>query len=389
MNVADLVIVIWAVLAAVSGFRRGASLQVLEYAGLLAGLVAGALAAPRLAHLAPTGLPRSVFVLVVLLAGAAAGEALGWVLGRRVWRVTRRSPLRSVDSLAGSIVGVLALLLAAWFIAFNLVGGPFQTVNQEIRTSAIITHLDDTLPKPPTVLAGARRFLADLGFPQVFVGIPPESAGPVRTPNGALARRLATAADGSVVRISGQACGLIQEGSGFVVGPNEVVTNAHVVAGVRRPILQGSNVTERATVVLFDPRVDVAILRAPRTLGPVLRLRSSDVPRGTGGAVLGYPGGGPYAYGPAAVRADLRASGRDIYGTGLVYRDVYELQAIVRPGNSGGPFILRGGLVGGMVFSRSTTNPDVGYALTAKQILPDVEAARHLTGGVSTGACVG
>ena len=77
--------------------------------------------------------------------------------------------------------------------------------------------------------------------------------------------------------------------------------------------------------------------------------------------MLGYPGGGvarePTA---AAVRAVIEPVGRDIYGEGEVRRRVYELQATIAPGNSGGPFVLPNGRVAGLVFASSVVDDDVG-----------------------------
>jgi S1-C subfamily serine protease len=195
-------------------------------------------------------------------------------------------------------------------------------------------------------------------------------------------------ADGSTVQIVGEACTAIQEGSGFVAADHYVLTNAHVVAGMKAPTVQEQNgPSQRGTVVLFDPKLDIAILRVGDTPGPVLALDAHDVDRGTQGAVIGYPEGGPLTNGGAAVLRDIPALGRDIYGKSVVERDVYELQAIVRPGNSGGPFVLSDGTVAGVVFAASTTDSDVGYALTTPQILPLLKKAEGRTQAVSTDGC--
>ena len=67
---------------------------------------------------------------------------------------------------------------------------------------------------------------------------------------------------------------------------------------------------------------------------------------------------------PAAVSGTYPATGRDIYGTKRVTRDILELRAEVEPGDSGGPLVLEDGSVGGLVFAESKTDPAVGYALT-------------------------
>ena len=122
-------------------------------------------------------------------------------------------------------------------------------------------------------------------------------------------------------------------------------------------------------------------------VGPALVLHRGSLDRGSKGAVLGYPGGGPFDAGGAAIRREMSAEGRDVYGRSTVTRDVYELQANVRPGNSGGPFVLSSGEVAGIVFAASTTEQDVGYALTADQVAPDIHEGVGRTAPVSTQGC--
>lgn len=389
MNILDLVVLVWVGFAAFTGFRRGAALQLVEYAGLLAGLLVAALVGPQIARLASSSLAQAGITLGVLIIGAGIGQAGGWAIGRRLWAAVRRtSVLGSIDSVGGSVVSVVAVLLATWFLAYNLANGPIPIVSREIQGSGVVRALDAALPRPPALLSGARQLLNRFGFPEVFADLPPAAAGPVKVPDARQAAAIARKAEASTVRIAGPACGLIEEGSGFVVAPHYVVTNAHVVAGVTAPQVQvPGKITEPATVVWFDPKLDIAVLRVTTTPGPVLQMDPNDVSRGAQGVVIGYPGGGPLVYGAAGVRRELHPIGRDIYGNGIVERAVYELQAIVRPGNSGGPFFLADGVVGGVVFAASTTDSNVGYALTSSEVLAEVHKAEGRTAAVSTQGC--
>ena len=387
MNLLDVVLIVLILLAAYSGYRRGAVLQVLTFGGMLIGLFVGAIVAPQIAKLFTDPTTQAVVALVTFLAFAAIGDVVGWMIGARIWAATRRSRLAAVDAAGGSVVAVVALLLATWFVALNLANGPWPPLSREIRGSAIVRGLDRTLPEPPALLGQVRKFLGQFGFPEVFAGLPPAPGGPVRGPTNAEARRAFRAVAPSTLKVVGQACGRIQEGSSFVVAPRYVVTNAHVVAGVHAPRVQSQNGgSERATTVLFDPRLDVAVLRVAHT-PPALALDRREVGRGAAGAVVGYPGGGSLTGVKAANRRVLHAVGRDIYGNGTVIRDIYELQAVVRPGNSGGPFVLVKGAVAGLVFAASTTDKGVGYAITSTEILPDVRRGIHRTAPVSTRGC--
>jgi S1-C subfamily serine protease len=306
-----------------------------------------------------------------------------------VWVAARRSPLSPVDHAAGTLVAVVAVLLTTWFLAFNLVQGPFPLVARQVRDSAVVQALDSVLPRPPSLLRQARGFLDRFGFPEVFADLPPAPSGPVRPPTDAQAARAFRAAADATVKVVGEACDRIQEGSGFVVEPSYVVTNAHVVAGVRTlQVQQQGGATFEADTVLFDDDLDLAVLRIEADPAADLDLVGSDVDRGATGAVVGYPGGGSLSGEPAAVRSTLVAVGRDIYGEDRVEREVYELQANVVPGNSGGPFVTTDGLVAGVVFAASTTHPEVGYALTASESRPRIQQALGRTQPVSTGPCI-
>ena len=389
MNLLDVVVLLLLAVALFSGFRRGAALQLVTYTGLIVGLIAGALLAPATARLADDPFTQAMIALVTLTGLAALGDGIGWLIGRRVWVAARRSALSPIDQAAGSLVAGVALLLTVWVLAFNLVQGPFPSVSRQIRGSGVVRGLDAVLPRPPSLLAQVRGFLDRFGFPEVFAGLPPAPAGPVEGPTDAEAARAFHAAAQSTFRIVGRACDRIQEGSGFLVEPGYVVTNAHVVAGVDAPEVQQQNGQAfTATTVLFDEDLDLAVLRLDGDSAADLDLEPVALDRGAAGAVVGYPRGGDLAGEKAAVRRALTAIGRDIYGQNTVERDVYELQANVLPGNSGGPFVTVDGRVAGVVFAASTTHEGVGYALTAGEANPPIQRALGRTRPVDTGACL-
>ena len=389
MNLLDVLILAVLAVSLFSGFRRGAALQLVTYTGLIIGLIAGAILAPRTARLGNDPFAQATIALITLMGLAAVGDAVGWAVGRKVWVAARRSALSPVDQAAGSVVAGLAVLVATWFLAFNLVQGPFPAVSREIRDSAVVGTLDGVLPRPPSLLAEVRGFLDRFGFPEVFADLPPAPAGPVNGPSDAQAERAFRAAEDSTVKVIGDACDRIQQGSAFLVEPHYVVTNAHVVAGVRSPqVQQQGGATFDAVTVLFDDDLDLAVLRVGQGPSADLDLDPQTEGRGTAGAVVGYPGGGDLAGEKAAVRRTLVAVGKDIYGEDTVRRRVYELQADVVPGNSGGPFVTVGGEVAGVVFAASTTHPGVGYALTSSEAGPPVQQALGRTRPVSTGPCL-
>ena len=389
MNLLDALIVAVIVGAAVWGATTGVVTQVGMYAGMFAGLLLGAFVATEIAGRVTGETARIALTLTTVSLLTFTFGAIGGRIGVRVARLVRRVHLGLVDTTLGGIASVLGVLAFVWLIAGPLATLPNVDMGPLIQDSAIMRRLDAMLPPAPELTARLGRLLDPLGFPQVFAGLEPVPSSPVTGPTAAEVNAAADAAGRSTVRVSGRGCGGIVQGSGFVAGPDLVVTNAHVVAGIASPVVQDANGAHDATPLVFDPATDVAVLRAHDLAGPALALADSSAGRGTVGAVLGYPQGGPLTYSSAAVLAEYSARGRDIYGQSLVTRHVYELQASVRPGNSGGPFALPDGTVAGVVFASSVTNDNVGYALTAAEVRADLDRSRTRTEAVSTGPCAG
>jgi S1-C subfamily serine protease len=166
-----------------------------------------------------------------------------------------------------------------------------------------------------------------------------------------------------------------------------IVTNAHVVAGEADPQVDEDGTLFQATPILFDPKLDLALLRTSAPMGQPLQLDPGTVPRGTEGAIVGYPENGPLTVTAAGIATQVSAVTRDIYDQGVVTKEVYEVDGVVQPGNSGSPLLTASGQVVGVVFSRSTTSPDVGYALTSPEVLNEVVRAENDTARVSTQGC--
>src|SRR3546814_13362194 len=101
----------------------------------------------------------------------------------------------------------------------------------QTRSSGIAALVDERLPDPPDTMATLRRLIGEDQFPRVFDALERSpDVGPPPTVTG-IAQPVVDAVVPSTVKVSGVACRRTQEGSGFVVAPDLVVTNAHVVAG--------------------------------------------------------------------------------------------------------------------------------------------------------------
>jgi S1-C subfamily serine protease len=390
VNGLDWLLVIAALAYAVSGYHQGFLVGASSTVGLLIGGFLGVQVTPLLFEGFDPGLAVSLAAVLLVLACAFLGQALGAYAGGRLRGQVTWRPARVVDALSGSALSVLAMLLIAWVLGVAVNGVDLRGLNKEVRTSAVLGTVDDLLPGGADQLTSAFNSLVDSSqFPTYLEPFTPERIREVEPPtSGAAASPGVQAAADSVVKVVGEAdsCGRNLEGTGFVYAPGRVMTNAHVVAGVDEPFVQVGDSELEASVVHYDSDVDVAVLSVPDLAADPLRF-GGDADSGRLGAVLGFPENGPYDVQPARVRDRQTLRSTDIYGEESVDRDTYSLYSLVRPGNSGGPFVDRRGRVLGVVFAASITDADTGYALTVDQVRPAAEAGRSSSGVADTGDC--
>jgi S1-C subfamily serine protease len=370
----------WIILAVVAGTAllglwQGLTLSVLSAAGVIFGALVGARLAP---HLLPDGSQSPYTPLVALLGAAAMAvllELVGSSVGFAVKRRLRASPLRLLDSLGGLAFGCLFGLVLVWILAVVVQQLPGQLeLRRDVQRSAVIRELNDVVPP--------RRVLRALARVDPF----PSIAGPapaVDPPDPRVVRdRAIRSALPSVVRVLGTACGLGISGSGWVAGPNLVVTNAHVVAGQRDTTVDSVvGDPQPARVVVFDTKNDIAVLRASG-LG-VDTLRQSEAREAAAVAIVGYPESGPLTAVSGRIGQTASVLSEDAYGRGPVVRRITSFRGKVRRGNSGGPLIDREGRVVGTVFA-SRTGSNAGYAVPPNIVADALGKARE---PVSTGPC--
>jgi S1-C subfamily serine protease len=345
----DWIVVFVVVLFALYGLSRGLVQGALSLAGFALGAYLGARLAPALLS------EGSPYAPLLALGGAIMGGVLFQTVAALLGGTLRASMgaipgLRLIDSLAGAVLGVAAGFLFAWAVGAVLLYLPGQSdLRRAVQESVILSRINESFP-PERLLETLER-VDPIG---VVIG-PPAAVPP---PRAAIARdRDVVAASGSVVRVTGIACGLGVEGSGWIARPGLVVTNAHVVAGVDEPRVDrrvGPAFT--ADVVAFDAANDLAVLRVAGLRGRPLPL--VDPQRGVPVALLGYPENGPLARVPGRLGSTATALSRDAYGRGPLSRSVTSIRGEVRPGNSGGPAVDALGRVRTTLFAR--TPADVG-----------------------------
>jgi S1-C subfamily serine protease len=358
VNAVDWIAVVVIALTAISGFRRGLLTGALSLAGLVLGALAGARLAPVIVG------DASPYVPLIALAGAAIGGMLGQAAGGFIGHSARGMlsilpPLRWLDSAGGSALGLFTGLAMCWAVGAVLLYLPGQTeLRQLVQESRVVSALTEALP-PERVMSAVERIDPFAAIVGPVAGVAPPDPAVVHA-------RAVRAARPSVVRVRGYACGIGVEGSGWMVRPGLVATNAHVVAGIDRPVIdQGGKKSYRARVVSFDARNDVAILRVPGLPGKPLAQASPQPSEPA--ALLGFPENGPYRVTAVRMGRAAKVGTRDAYGRIQLGRTIVALRGDVESGNSGGPIVNRQGRVVAMVFAQRRGSDD-GYAVRNEEV---------------------
>jgi S1-C subfamily serine protease len=386
VNVLDAIVLLLALAAAAGGYRMGFVARVTSWIGMALGVALGARLLPPILDQLEEGSPTQLLLIIVgtLLSTAFIGQAVGRIVGRKLHVALPLGGVRQVDRAAGAAIGVGGVVLALWLVLpiMSDVPGWFAV---QARTSTAAELVDEHLPDAPDTWATLRRFVGEGQFPRVFDALTPSpKLGPPPAASG-LSQAVVDAVVPSTLKVQGVACRRIQEGTGWVVAPGLVVTNAHVVAGEPSTILQRSDGSEvDATVVAFDPDRDIALLSAPNLNRPALALGEA-VP-GDIGAVFGHPGGGPLRAAPFEIGRQVVATGTDIYDSARTERDVLVLASSLRPGDSGAALIDPEGKVVGIAFAIAPDKGGVAYALALSEL--QAVLALDRSGEVDTGPCL-
>jgi S1-C subfamily serine protease len=384
----DLIVLALAATAAMGGYRLGFIGRVISWFGLAVGFYVAVRILPPIIVRLPQASPGTLLVVavVILVGGAMVGQAVGLLAGARLHQILPIGPLRMVDRAVGAVVGAVGIFAVLWLLIPSLAAVPGWPA-QSVSGSAISRWVSRALPAPPDALQVLRRIVGNEA-PQVFAVLQPGFASgppPAAIP---LNPGLASLVERSTVKVEGEACSRIFEGSGFAVGPDLIATNAHVVAGEsagQTRVLLPSNQTLPATVVMFDPNIDIALLSVPSLGETPLSLATAQV--GDVGAVFGHPNGQDPVYAsPARVAQQETAVGRDLYDQHNTKRQVLVLAAALAHGDSGGPLVDPNGQVIGVAFAISANQSNVSYALATSELRTALAEPR--SNGTSTGRCL-
>lgn len=387
MNALDLVLAAFIIIEAMQGARIGLIQSFMSLASFWAGLLVGALIAPLTIGLVDDSSTKVLMGIMTVFGMATIFGLAGTTIGHHLHVLGQRLKLEKVNAVLGAAFSVVVTVALIWLVSAVFTGLPYRGLNAQIRGSAIMNAIHVNLPAAPSIMAKIPNLLSPYNFPQVFIGREPRPRDAVDSATQAEIEQAIATAGPSTVRIESVGCGGLVFGSGFVVAPQLVVTNAHVVAGISRPIVDIGNARLTGKPVYFNPDQDVALLWVDELELAPLTLSDTSYPDNTRSVVLGYPGGGPFRAEPASILETIGAKGRDIYNEKPTLRVVYALQTVVESGNSGGPLVLPDGTVIGLIFARSDAYENLGYALTSAQVKSLIGEA-DITNEVNTNVCV-
>ena len=389
MDLLDLIVAALAVAAAVGGYRLGFVGRVASWLGLGLGFyVAVRLLPSVILHLSSSSPGAQLAVAVLLLVGGAmVGQALGLIVGARLHRALPLGPVRQVDRVVGAGVGMVGVMVALWLLLPSIAAVPGWPA-RATSGSGVSRWVSVHLPNPPNALQVLRRLIGQ-DAPQVFAVLRPGTSTGAPPTASPLSPAITAAVEASTVKVEGQACNRIYEGSGFAVATDLVVTNAHVVAGEpagQTSVLLPSGRRLAATVITFDPQRDLALLHVSSLGENPLPLQVAHT--GASGAVFGHPNGqDAIAVTPARVAQEEEAVGRDLYDSTNTTRDILVLAAALAHGDSGGAFVNALGHVIGVAFAISADQPGTSYALSTTELQAALQETRKPS-GTSTGPCL-
>jgi S1-C subfamily serine protease len=382
LNWFDLIIVLFLLTFAWAGLRIGFVTLLFMLTGFFASLFAAGWLLPHVLPIHDHTLQTIVSGNLVLIVALYMGFK-GFDLGRELhWSVVRG--YEPIEKILGVVVSASGALLLVWLGSTALARLPFAGLSNSVSDALIVQSLDRHLPPVPAVFAEFDRLVNPNSPSHLVLETRPKS---VSQTHPSLTSAGSEIAGASTVRITSFGCGGVVSGSGFVIAPDTVVTAAHVIAGVKRPIIKDNGRSLEGVPIYFNRNLDLAALKVPGLHDRPLIISRDNIKDNTVVSAVGYPHG-DYASTIGVVRDRQQLFGRNIYDIGLIKREVYEVQVDIDEGTSGGPVVLPDGQVIGILFAKSQLVENYAYALTTPSLIDELTQIQHSIRRVNTGACL-
>ncbi|MEM0030838.1 MAG: trypsin-like peptidase domain-containing protein [Desulfurococcaceae archaeon] len=160
-------------------------------------------------------------------------------------------------------------------------------------------------------------------------------------------------------------------GSGFIIAPGYVVTNAHVVKGATKvSIIFSDGFISSAKIVAMDPRRDLALLRTEEHGVPIKLGDSNKVEVGEIVLAIGSPLG---LLENSVTMGVISAVGRTLTTQEIAFEDVIQTDAAINPGNSGGPLVNLEGEAIGVTTAIIPFAQGIGFAIPINTVKRFIE----------------
>jgi S1-C subfamily serine protease len=388
LNWVDVIIVVLLILAAIEGIRIGLLTQLFAILGFFITLFVAGWFFPHILPINDKTVKTILNAGLVLLSSGYVSirsidlaQKIHWSF--RLGGLTSKRTLETLETILGGLPAVISGLVLVWLLGVAISRLPFEGLSNSVSDSLIVQQLTRRFPSVPSVFAEFDKQVNPNSEPAVSLQPKPYASFNYSLSDEQIAASKATK---SVVRITSFSCGGIVAGSGFIANSDLVVTNAHVIAGSKRPIIKYEGKSYVGVPIYFNSSLDLAILQVQNLKGTSLVPAPGNVTLNTTVAILGYPGGN-YSIIPGIIRDTLAVSAANIYDQGSFGHGIYVVQAGISSGSSGSPIVLSNGQVAGIIFSQSTSIKNYAYALTSANIINGLDRAQASDKRVNDGAC--
>ncbi len=394
MNLIDILIVSLCLIFGWIGFRRGILRTILSIVGLFVGGFLASASLPYVQNLLSnySFLLRPTVNFSFIIFGASLGMCIFGIIGGFLRVVLLPFPfLKALDSLIGLFLALLTVLAVTLTVANAARVIPNKTIKDFFATSIVVKEIETYTPSNlKNYFIKLQETITNSPLPEVFQSLVESRFVANKVEENVEIPDSIKNSKNSVVRIDGiaQSCSAAMTGTGFIVGTERVITNAHVVAGVDEPVISQPNSTLQiqGKVIYIDRQKDIAVLFVPGLMGDKLTF-IGPVTANELGFVIGYPNGGVLKTIPVSISSEFESLGADIDGQGQVKREVIVFGGEIKPGNSGGPLLNDQGQVLGMVFAADAENKNTGYALAPQEMVEIINKSKELVNPVITGEC--
>ena len=394
MNLIDILIVSLCLIFSWIGFRRGILRTILSIVGLFVGGFLASASLPYVQNLFSnySFLLRPTVNFSFIIFGASLGMFIFGIVGGFLRVVLLPFPfLKALDSLIGLFLAISTVLAVTLTVANAARVIPNKTIKDFFASSIVVKEIEIYTPSNlKNYFIRIQETITNSPLPEVFQSLVESRFVANKVEENIEIPDSIKNSKNSVVRIDGiaQSCSAAMTGTGFIVGTERVITNAHVVAGVDEPVISQPNSTLQiqGKVIYINRQKDIAVLFVPGLMGDKLTF-IGPVTANELGFVIGYPNGGVLKTIAVSISSEFESLGADIDGQGQVKREVIVFGGEIKPGNSGGPILNDQGQVLGMVFAADADNKNTGYALAPQEMVEIINKSKQLVDPDRTGEC--